>query len=166
MTGRDSIAVRFHADENCGISLWRNVVVVDVLAGVGMADIRRMEEATRRHHLAYPGAVLGLTFLRRGIPLGTTEARKEASRVLRDLARDFEGGNRRTVIVIEDEGTTAQLLMTVVRGLFLVAGVRKFVLCGGLDEAADALLPELKDTTGIVSRDGLIDAIGRARAAM
>jgi hypothetical protein len=162
MDVRDASRLRLHAGDPCRISSWRNVLIVDVLSSVDVADVRRMEDATKRHLRAHPGGVVGLTILRRGIPMGTSGARKEASRVLRDLARDFGDGLRRNVIFIEDSGTALQLLTSVLRALFLVAGVRKFVICKTLEEAAEAVLPELLETTGAVSRAEVIDGVHHA----
>jgi hypothetical protein len=93
-----------------------------VLQSVQVADlayVHALGAVMRKQVRVCPGTVVSLALLRKGMKPASSEIRREMTRLLKDTQ-----GRVRHVLVVEDNGLLAQLLITVIRGVILIAGNR------------------------------------------
>lgn len=102
--------------ESARIATWRNVVIQSVQVA-DLAYVHALGAVLRRQLRASPSNVVSLAMLRMGMKPAAKDVRAEMTRLLRQSE-----GRVRHELVIEDVGLLAQLLVTVCRGVLLIAG--------------------------------------------
>jgi hypothetical protein len=92
----------------------------------------------------YPGNVISLALLRNGLQPAAGDVRKAMSRLVR------ESGERvRHILVVEDAGLLGQLMVTLIRGVILVAsGKISYAIHTRRDEAVARVLPQVSAPPG------------------
>lgn len=98
------------------ILTWNNVVVHSIVHA-DAAWARAFGAVLREQLRAYPEGVVSLAVLPKGFQLASKAVRAETARLVREAGRQV-----RHMLVVEDVGLLAQLLVTVIRGVAMLGG--------------------------------------------
>jgi hypothetical protein len=102
-------------NDSARIMTWRNVVIQSVQVA-DLAYVRALAAVLSKQLRVSPSNLVSLALLRIGMKPAPRDVRHEMTKVLKQGA-----GRIRHVLVIEDTGLLAQLLITVCRGVILAA---------------------------------------------
>lgn len=103
-------------NESARMVTWRNVVIQSVHVA-DLAYVHALGAVLRRQLRASSGTVVSLALLRTGMKPAKKDVRNEMTRLLKQTE-----GRVLHVLVIEDVGLLAQMLITVCRGVLMIAG--------------------------------------------
>lgn len=140
--------------ESARIATWRNVVIQSVQVA-DLAYVQALGAVVRRQLRVSPSNVVSLALLR----MGMKPAAKEVRNAMTHLLRQTEGRVRH-VLVIEDSGLLAQMLITVCRGVLMIAGKR--VTYSIHSDRGSAIASALPHVEGREREAILADELGKA----
>ena len=126
-----------HSDRVYRLGLWENVLLIEVAGDIDLAHMRRMGKAHEDLLALYPQGIVTLGIIGAQVPIASSESRAESARFVRELGHSL----RRTVMVLENKGVTAQLLQTVIRGINVIARNPKLVIMPSIPDAIANVAP-------------------------
>ncbi|HKU44530.1 MAG TPA: hypothetical protein VJR89_40495 [Polyangiales bacterium] len=129
-----------HSDNVCRIGIWQNALLIDVARDVDLEHMQRMGKAHAEVLADYPQGMVTLAVVGAQVPIATSESRAESARFVKALGDSL----RRTVLVLENQGVTAQLLLTVIRGINVIARNPKLVVLPTVSDAIANLAPMIE----------------------
>jgi hypothetical protein len=142
--------------ESARIATWRNVVIQSIHVA-DLAYVQAFGAVVRRQLRVSPSNVVSLALLHSGMKPGAKDVRSEMTRILRQTE-----GRVRNVLVIEGGGVLQQMLITVCRGVLLIAGKRVvYSLHTDRNAAMTAAIPHVE---GREREAILMDEMGKAIA--
>lgn len=120
-----------HSDSVFRLGIWQNVLLVDVAGDIDLPHMQRMGRAHEEVLEQFPQGIVTLGVIRAHVPIASGESRAESARFIKALGHKL----RRTVLVLENKGVTAQLLLTVIRGINVIARNPKLVVMPTIQDA-------------------------------
>ena len=139
---------------------WHNVLLVEVASDIDLEHMKRLGRAHEELLVEYPAGMVTFAIIGEHVPIASNESRAESARFVRALGQSL----RRTVMVLENKGVTAQLLQTVIRGINVIARNPKLVI---MPTIASGIASVVTMVDGLPQNDvqaGLTEAVAALRA--
>jgi hypothetical protein len=130
---------RFYKDESLCVSLWHNVLIMDVAGQLDLQGMRALLDGCRTLKSSYPSGIISFVMIREGTPLRSAESRKQTSGLTKELAEAILC----SAIIIEDRGLLAQLIRGLVRATAVMIRNTRWTLAKDVDEGVRLLVPHV-----------------------
>lgn len=139
---------------------WHNVLLVEVARDIDLDHMKRLGKAHEDLLVDYPAGMVTFAIIGENVPIASNESRAESARFVRALGQSL----RRTVMVLENKGVTAQLLQTVIRGINVIARNPKLVIMPTVESGIASVVTMVDGLPQSEVQAGLTQAVAALRA--
>lgn len=148
-----------HSDSVYRLGIWQNVLLITVAGDIDLEHMQRMGRAHEEVLGQFPQGIVTLAVIGAQVPIASSESRAESARFVKALGASL----RRTVMVLENKGVTANLLQTVIRGINVVARNPKLVVMPTIQEAIANVAPMVEGVPREQAQHELAEAFAALR---